>query len=546
MVNVRTLLITDDCAEDRDIYREYLLDDPQQSYQILEAASAEVGLALCQEKQCDAILLDFNLPDMSGLEFLDELKQRAMRLPVIMLTGQGDERLAVQALKHGAQDYLSKQHLQPDLLQLTVRNVIQQSCGDQPTQTQPAIQSLTATIALRIRQSLNLEQILQTAVTEVQQLLECDRVTIYQVDPAQSRLDQICQAGSEPQTADPLAKFMAFLSAQSQVEHTQGERNGKTEPAEPSQQGATTFLHRAKKSVQSYLLVPLPHRSAQVESDHQWGLLVACQSDQRQWQVDEARFLTELSGQLAIAIQQAEQLTEAVAALETAKQINSRQSHFVGAVAAAYRTPLTVILTAASTLKTHAVDLPEAKRQQFLQMIEDKAKQMAQLIDDLLVIEQLKFAKTTFAPVPFELLQYVADIVEEQRHSIANRHQLTLKIAGNTRGFWGNQKLLRQILVNLLSNAVKYSPEASPIEVELTGDASSITITVKDAGIGIPASEQDQLFASFSRGSNVGLIPGTGLGLAIVKECVDLHGGDITLASQEDLGTEVTVRLPKR
>ncbi|WP_315787912.1 hypothetical protein [Fischerella sp. JS2] len=50
MSNVWTLLIADDCAEDREVYREYLLSDPQQSYQILEAASAEVGLALCQKK----------------------------------------------------------------------------------------------------------------------------------------------------------------------------------------------------------------------------------------------------------------------------------------------------------------------------------------------------------------------------------------------------------------------------------------------------------------------------------------------------------------
>jgi DNA-binding NtrC family response regulator len=148
MSTVWTLLITDDCAEDREIYREYLSSDPHECYQFLEAASAEVGLELCQKKHCDAILLDFCLPDMSGLEFLDELKHQGLEapLPVIMLTGQGDERVAVQAMKRGAQDYLVKQHLQPDVLQLTVRNAIAQShLQNQVSKTQ-GWQQLTGTV----------------------------------------------------------------------------------------------------------------------------------------------------------------------------------------------------------------------------------------------------------------------------------------------------------------------------------------------------------------------------------------------------------------
>ncbi len=130
MVDTWTLLIIDDCAADRKIYRRYLLQDPYQSYQILEADCAEVGLALCQKIHCDVILLDFCLPDMSGLELFDKLEQEVFDTPitVIMLTGRGDEEVAVQAMKRGAQDYLVKQYLKPDVLQLAVRNAIKQSC----------------------------------------------------------------------------------------------------------------------------------------------------------------------------------------------------------------------------------------------------------------------------------------------------------------------------------------------------------------------------------------------------------------------------------
>ncbi|NMG19208.1 hybrid sensor histidine kinase/response regulator [Brasilonema bromeliae] len=129
MSDTRTLLIIDDCAQDRRIYRRYLLKDPHQSYQILEAESAKDGLALCQKILCDVILLDFYLPDMTGLEILEQLTRERLdtAASVIMLTGQGDEAVAVQAMKKGVQDYLVKQHLKPDVLQLAVRKVIQHS-----------------------------------------------------------------------------------------------------------------------------------------------------------------------------------------------------------------------------------------------------------------------------------------------------------------------------------------------------------------------------------------------------------------------------------
>ncbi|MBF2007503.1 MAG: response regulator [Chlorogloeopsis fritschii C42_A2020_084] len=548
MSNVWTLLIADDCAEDREIYREYLLSDPHQSYQILEAASAEVGLELCQKKHCDAILLDFCLPDMSGLEFLDELKQQRLEahLPVIMLTGQGNERVAVQAMKLGAQDYLVKQHLQPDVLQLTVRNAIKKSHLQNQFSKMQKQQQLAATIALRIRQSFNLEQVLQTTAQEVKQLLECDRVTIYQVisnldnnstsKTTESELKKLCEAGLSS-GREPMGEFTAF------VEEFQAKTEKNTQ--------ATILVDRTHKKVhpKTYILSPILVNDSDSEetSFKLWGLLVASQSsDKRQWQPDEVDILNELVEHLASTIYQAERFTQALVDLENQKQLNAFKSQFVVTVSCEYRTFLTSILAGASTLLQHHQNLDETKNQYFLQLIADKARQMAQLVDNLLVIEKFEFGKASFTPLPFELLQFFCDIIEEHRQKISDRHTLTFKITGNTRGFWGDQKLLRPILVNLLSNAIKYSPDGGNIEVHLMGNDSYIVFEVKDEGIGIPVEEQESLFASFSRGSNVSKIPGTGLGLAIVKACVELHGGKVTLESHPEQQTKVTITLPKR
>ena len=105
-----TVLIVDDCEEDREMFRRYLLDQADGAYVVLEAESGIDGWELCQSKKPDCVLMDYQLPDFDGLEFVEALnKERGLyRVPVLMLTGRGDERVAAQAISFGAQDYLVK------------------------------------------------------------------------------------------------------------------------------------------------------------------------------------------------------------------------------------------------------------------------------------------------------------------------------------------------------------------------------------------------------------------------------------------------------
>jgi signal transduction histidine kinase len=96
----------------------------------------------------------------------------------------------------------------------------------------------------------------------------------------------------------------------------------------------------------------------------------------------------------------------------------------------------------------------------------------------------------------------------------------------------------------LLSNAIKYSPTGSAVQFHLTCFDDTAIFQIQDQGIGIPAQDLAHLFEPFHRANNVGSIQGTGLGLAIVKQGVDLHGGEITVASVVGEGTTFTVTLP--
>ena len=122
----RTILIVDDSETDQHAYRRVFRDSAE--YRWLSAHSAEAGLAAVAEAKPSLILLDYNLPDMDGLSFMARLAEISSKtIPVIMLTGEGNELLAVEAMKSGAIDYLVKhldgRHLK--LLPTVIEHAIQ-------------------------------------------------------------------------------------------------------------------------------------------------------------------------------------------------------------------------------------------------------------------------------------------------------------------------------------------------------------------------------------------------------------------------------------
>ncbi|WP_414623681.1 PAS domain S-box protein [Calothrix sp. CCY 0018] len=147
MMQQLTVLIVDNHSEDCQRYESYLRQNSECRYRILSESTGNAGLDLYQTLQPDIILLEYVLPDMDGLEFLAKLKQKQKQHqetpPVIIITGYGNENIAVRAIKSGCQDYLVKQHLTSELLNSSVNSAILDSeevkkhwsCGDESFRT---------------------------------------------------------------------------------------------------------------------------------------------------------------------------------------------------------------------------------------------------------------------------------------------------------------------------------------------------------------------------------------------------------------------------
>lgn len=123
-----TILIIDDDMADRMLYKKFLSDElSDHLYTFHESSSGETGIAQYQDIKPDCVLLDYNLPDMIGLDVLQKLSHITPVLPVVMITGQGSETIAADAIKNGAQDYISKNAITEEALHRAVMNAIDRS-----------------------------------------------------------------------------------------------------------------------------------------------------------------------------------------------------------------------------------------------------------------------------------------------------------------------------------------------------------------------------------------------------------------------------------
>ncbi len=233
-------------------------------------------------------------------------------------------------------------------------------------------------------------------------------------------------------------------------------------------------------------------------------------------------------------------------ARESAERAMRQRDQFISIASHELKTPLTTIKGYAELLVQRGEEAKlNEQHQRMLRAVHQQSVRLEKMISLLLDISRLDKGQFVVERELLNLNALVASIVQEFEPTL-RKHQLTFVSRSGELMIEGEQLRLEQVIHNLIQNAIKYSPLGGDISVVLERKGDRARISVTDHGIGIPAEALPQLFTRFYRAKNADAyhISGFGVGLYVVREIVRLHGGDITVESEEGKGATFHVWLP--
>jgi len=222
---------------------------------------------------------------------------------------------------------------------------------------------------------------------------------------------------------------------------------------------------------------------------------------------------------------------------------------YIALVGHELRTPLTSIGAYVDLIAESPDDTTVGEVRELLDVVQRNNGRLRDLVEKLLDLASLESGHARLTIEPVDLAEIVHAAIEAQVPTAANRRITVEADLPPDLVVPGDAARLRQVVDALLGNAVKFSRPDSRITVSLSDEhGEAAVLTVADQGMGVAPSEQARLFRRLYRGGNARhtSIPGAGLGLALCRVVVERLHGSITLASQEQAGTKVTVRLPRR
>ncbi len=226
------------------------------------------------------------------------------------------------------------------------------------------------------------------------------------------------------------------------------------------------------------------------------------------------------------------------------KHLNELKTNFMNMVSHELRTPLSVILSNTELLVHKLQKIQNDTVKKHTDMIVNQIDGMINLLNEFLFISKVESGKILIQLESISIVEQIKKITKEQFNPWIDGRKVAIKIVNKPRDVYFDIKMLGHIVSNLFNNAFKYSSGASNPVLEIKFYSNKFVLNFIDQGIGISLEDQKKLFQPFARGENVGLIEGTGLGLVIVKYFSEQHNGEISIESQIDKGTTISLTFP--
>lgn len=466
---------------------------------------------------------------------------------------------------------------------------------------QIAQEQLLNKVTSQIRQSLDLQVILATAITQVRDFLKLDRLVIYkfETNPVKTQYTslngQYLPSGSfnsqsssetwqihsgyivhEVLALDTIPSVLFYQEAnclQLNLPCWEKYRQGFTLTVDDIEQ--TYILEECllnflrKSQVRAKLAAPI------IFEDKLWGLLIAHQCNlPYHWSESEKKLLTSVAEQLAIAIHQSElmqtlqdatqtltrekqtleqrviertmALRDALLAAEAASRL---RSEFLATISHELLTPLTYVIGMSSTLLRWPLGELSPRQRDYLQTIHDSGEHLLEMINDILDLSQIEAGKIALNICEFSLVKSAESTIESLREKATAKQvslRLDLQIDPKRDRFVADACRVEQILWNLLTNGIKFTPEGGSVTLRFWVEDDTAVFQIEDTGIGIPEDQLPLLFEKFQQLDTPyrRRYEGTGLGLALTKQLVELHRGRIEVESTVGIGSIFTVWIP--
>ena len=544
------VLVVDDESSVVEVFNEFLA---AQGYELTVAASGEDAVRKLPGCRPDIILTDLNLPGLSGLEVMRSAKAVDPEVCVVVVTGYASASTAIDALRQGAYDYVTKPFDLDDVLQIVERGlanrrlkVLNRELLEELRQKNEILREHEHELRERVRVATLQMTSLYEVGKEISANLEleprlaviCDRAAT--MSAAQAALIYLRQEQSDEfhltwahgvslGTRGP--EDAHFVSGQGFLGRSVGDQTPVrvTGPAA----GEALALPGVNHPLRNALAVPLVAESRVI------GVLCVIDKTGGFTGADEG-FLALFASQAAIAVRNSQ-------LFEHTKSLDRMKSEFVAVVSHEIRTPLTSVKGAVELLADEHYFKNTEQQVKLLTIAHANAERLLVLINDILDFSKLESASLPMNVERQRLEPVMTQAIQNLRTQLEERHiQLETVISPELPDLTFDAVRIAQVLTNLLSNAIKFSPSGGRIEVTAEMHEGLVRIGIRDQGEGIDSADLPKLFRKFSQidSSATRKAGGTGLGLVICKGIVEQHGGQITVESTPGEGSTFYFTLP--
>ncbi|MDC0747665.1 sensor histidine kinase [Polyangium mundeleinium] len=484
-------LVLDDNPDDRLVAIRLLTHEfPElETDEVFDRAGFERALA---RGGYDAVVTDYMMQWTDGIQVLQLIKNHWPACPVVLFTGSGNEEVAVEAMKAGADDYVVKSPHRIGRLPLAVRHAIER-----------------CTAKRRLAQ----------VETHLQQLTDALDVGVFRATPEGELL-----------SCNPA--FLRIIGRSTMEEARAGSIECLLSP--PGQADKVRETERGRAMAKREMEVRRP------DGSRGWARV------SERVGVEDGR--TVVDG-LVEDISERRALEEGLRArtLEL-QQADQRKDEFLAMLAHELRNPLAPILNAATVVRYKTASLSDTRVRDACMIIERQVMTLSRLVDDLLDASRVSQGKITLHPAIIDLGVAVTQAVEMVRPLVeARRQKLVVQLPPAPVRVRADLTRLTQVFANLLNNAAKFTPQGGQIGITATQNGEDVVVRVTDTGMGIHAALLPRIFDLFTQG-DVSLDRaqgGLGVGLTLVKQLVEMHGGAVMAESAGvGQGSAFTVRLP--